>query len=159
MTDSQWQTLRWSNKSAQWTCLISQDHAAQIQSSNRRKYDATFKADVIKMIANGQSVAYVAQALGISEALIYKWKQRTKGEVKYHSSIQTSDMMIENQRLLQRINQLETEREILKKGRMPCLASQIHPLSDHSFCFVMSLKRRFNNTIPDQSQKLWSNLD
>ena len=38
---------------------------------NRRKYDATFKADVLKMIANGQSVAYVAQALGISEALIY----------------------------------------------------------------------------------------
>ncbi|GAB3960292.1 hypothetical protein GCM10028805_57630 [Spirosoma harenae] len=42
----------------------------------RRKYDrtggpATFKADVLKMIANGQSVPYVAQALGISEALIY----------------------------------------------------------------------------------------
>jgi transposase len=41
----------------------------------RRKYDrtggpATFKADVLKMITNGQSVAYVAQALGISEALI-----------------------------------------------------------------------------------------
>ena len=82
----------------------------------RRKYDATFKADVLKMIANGQSVAYVAQALGISEALIYKWKQRTKGEEKYHPSSQASDMMIENQRLLQRINQLETEREILKKA-------------------------------------------
>ncbi|QJW90834.1 transposase [Spirosoma taeanense] len=83
---------------------------------NRRKYDATFKADVLKMIANGQSVAYVAQALGISEALIYKWKQRTKGEEKHHSSGQASEMLIENQRLLQRINQLETEREILKKA-------------------------------------------
>lgn len=79
---------------------------------NRRKYDATFKADVLKMIANGQSVAYVAQALGISEALIYKWKQRMKREEKYHPS----DIMIENQRLQQRINQLETEREILKKA-------------------------------------------
>ena len=43
---------------------------------NRRKYEhiggpATFKADVLKMIANGQSVAYAAQSLGISEALIY----------------------------------------------------------------------------------------
>jgi transposase-like protein len=37
----------------------------------RRKYDAIFKTDVLKMIANGQSVPYVAQALGISEALIY----------------------------------------------------------------------------------------
>lgn len=79
-------------------------------SSNRRKYDATFK------IANGQSVAYVARALGISEALIYKWKQRTKGEGKHNSSGQASDMLIENQKLQQRINQLETEREILKKA-------------------------------------------
>ena len=34
----------------------------------RRKYDAIFKADVLKMIANGQTVAYVAQALGIAAA-------------------------------------------------------------------------------------------
>ncbi|UHG94984.1 transposase [Spirosoma oryzicola] len=78
----------------------------------RRKYDATFKADVLKMIANGQSVTYVAQALGISEALIYKWKQRTNGEEKHHFSSQASDALIENQRLLQRISQLEIEREI-----------------------------------------------
>lgn len=32
----------------------------------RRKYDADFKAEALKMISNGQSVAYVAQALGIS---------------------------------------------------------------------------------------------
>lgn len=82
----------------------------------RRKYDTTFKADVLKMIANGQSVAYVAQALGISEALIYKWKQRHKGEEKDHFSNQNSDVVIENQRLLQRISQLEVEREILKKA-------------------------------------------
>jgi transposase len=67
------------------------------------------------MIANGQTVAYVAQALGISEALIYKWKQRTQGEEKHRFSNQASDSLLENQRLLQRISQLETEREILKK--------------------------------------------
>jgi transposase len=70
------------------------------KSLRRCKYDATFKADVLKMIDNGQSVAYVAQALGISEALIYKWKQRTKGEEKYHLSDQASDPLLENQRLL-----------------------------------------------------------
>ncbi|MVM33186.1 transposase [Spirosoma sp. HMF4905] len=74
----------------------------------RRKYDATFKADVLKMIANGQSVAYIAQALGISEALIYKWKQRNKGEEKYHLLNPASDTQL----LLQRISQLEAEREI-----------------------------------------------
>lgn len=82
----------------------------------RRKYDTTFKADVLKMIDNGQSVTYVAQALGISEALIYKWKQRNKGEEKHFLSSQASDVVFENQRLLQRISQLEVEREILKKA-------------------------------------------
>lgn len=38
----------------------------------RCKYDAIFKADVLKMIDNGQSVAYVAQALGISAAMELK---------------------------------------------------------------------------------------
>ena len=82
----------------------------------RRKYDAIFKADVLKMIANGQSVAYVAQALGISEALIYKWKQRNKGEEKHHLLGRQPDAVLDNQRLLQRISQLEVEREILKKA-------------------------------------------
>ncbi|MGA0558322.1 transposase [Larkinella sp. VNQ87] len=85
-------------------------------SVKRRKYDASFKADVLKMITNGQSVTYVAQALGISEALIYKWKQRNTREEKNHVSSQTSDVLFENKRLLQRISQLETEREILKKA-------------------------------------------
>ena len=68
------------------------------------------------MIANGQSVAYVAQALGISEALIYKWKQRNKGDEKHHLLSRQPDSVLDNQRLLQRISQLEVEREILKKA-------------------------------------------
>ena len=49
------------------------------QPLKRRKYDDAFKTDVLKMIANGKSVAYVAQALGISEALIYnRWYCREK---------------------------------------------------------------------------------
>ncbi|GAB3902003.1 hypothetical protein GCM10028825_54790 [Spirosoma agri] len=49
----------------------------------RRKYiriggPATFKTDVLKRIANGQSVAYVAQALGINDDLLPKnWLIRT----------------------------------------------------------------------------------
>ncbi|WP_028523151.1 transposase [Runella limosa] len=86
------------------------------QSLKRRKYDADFKAEVLKMITNGQSVAYVSQALGISEALIYKWKQRTKGEEKQLLLGQISDTLLENQRLQQRVRQLEVERDILKKA-------------------------------------------
>jgi transposase len=32
----------------------------------RRKYDADFKANVLKMVSSGQSVAYVSRALGVS---------------------------------------------------------------------------------------------
>jgi transposase len=38
----------------------------------RRKYDAEFKSEVVKMLANGQTAAYVSKALGISENLIYR---------------------------------------------------------------------------------------
>ncbi len=41
---------------------------------SRRKYDADFKAEVLKMLANGQTAAYIANALGISENIIYRWK-------------------------------------------------------------------------------------
>lgn len=68
------------------------------------------------MIANGQSVPYVSHAPGISEALIYKWKQRTKGKEKQTIVGQGSEVFLENQHLQQRIQQLEIERDILKKA-------------------------------------------
>ncbi|WP_040586275.1 transposase [Spirosoma luteum] len=44
----------------------------------RRKYDADFKAEVLKMLANGQTASYVAQSLGISENIIYRWKNKNQ---------------------------------------------------------------------------------
>lgn len=41
------------------------------QSFRRRKYDTTVKVDVLKIVANGLSVDYIAQTLGINKALIY----------------------------------------------------------------------------------------
>jgi len=37
------------------------------QGLRRRKYDANFKTELLKMVANGQSVAYISQALGVSD--------------------------------------------------------------------------------------------
>jgi transposase len=81
----------------------------------RRKYDADFKAEVLKMVANGQSVAYVSKALGISENIIYRWKQKREGE-KVGDKADLSSLSAENQQLKDRVRQLETEREILKKA-------------------------------------------
>ena len=43
-----------------------------------RKYDDQFKQEALRQVANGQSVASVARSLGISEALLYQWRHRSK---------------------------------------------------------------------------------
>jgi transposase len=78
----------------------------------RRKYDADFKNEVVKMLANGQTAAYVSKALGVSENLIYRWKNHNQGVKKVSS--EQSELALENQQLKDRVRQLETEREILK---------------------------------------------
>ncbi|CAN5812570.1 transposase [soil metagenome] len=88
---------------------------AKNKGSGHRKYDAQFKADVLKMLASGQSVAYVFHALGRSENLIYRWKQKRKGENKEVLKGDSSSLWAENEQLKDRVRQLETERDILKK--------------------------------------------
>jgi transposase len=78
----------------------------------RRKYDVDFKSEVVKMLANGQTAAYVSKALGISENLIYRWKNQGVKKV----ASEQSELALENQQLKDRVRQLETEREILKKA-------------------------------------------
>lgn len=82
----------------------------------RRKYDADFKAEVLHMVAGGQTVAYVSQALGVSENLIYRWRQKTKGKEKAVCQDDSPSLSVENQQLKERVRQLEVEREILKKA-------------------------------------------
>ena len=80
----------------------------------RRKYDADFKAEVLKMLDSGQTVTYVANALGISENLIYRRKSLNQVGKKVVAG--QSELTVENQQLKDRVRQLETEREILKKA-------------------------------------------
>ncbi len=82
----------------------------------RRKYGADFKVEVLKMVASGQSVAYVSQALGVSENLIYRWKQKTKGKERGAFQDDSTSLPVENQQLKERVRQLEVERDILKKA-------------------------------------------
>lgn len=80
----------------------------------RRKYDAEFKNEVVKMLTSGQTAAYISKALGVSENLIYRWKNQNQGVKK--ASAEQSELALENQQLKDRVRQLETEREILKKA-------------------------------------------
>ena len=85
----------------------------------RRKYDRTgepadFKTEVLKMLDSGQTATYVANALGVSENLIYRW--RSVNQVGKKVVAGQSELTVENQQLKDRVRQLETEREILKKA-------------------------------------------
>lgn len=60
------------------------------------------------MIRNGQPVRSVAQALGVSENLLHQWKRAAQ------DSQSNSDLEVE--KLRQRLKQVETERDILKKA-------------------------------------------
>lgn len=66
------------------------------------------------MVGSGQSVPYVADALGISQNLIYTWKSKNK--VGKQDSAHDSDLAVENQQLRNQVRQLESERDILKKA-------------------------------------------
>lgn len=80
----------------------------------RRKYDADFKSEALKMLDSGQTVTYVANALGVSENLLYRWKSRNQLSRKI--AVGQTELTAENQQLKDRVRQLETERDILKKA-------------------------------------------
>jgi transposase len=43
-----------------------------------RKYTAEFKADVLRLVANGESILSVAQKMGISDSIIHAWRAAEK---------------------------------------------------------------------------------
>jgi|694.fasta_scaffold50661_4 transposase len=84
---------------------------------SRRSYDAAFKQDVLKMVESGRSVPDVAQALGVTSSLIYRWiklSDSPSSKQALASSVPTFDP--EKVAMQKKIRELETEREILKKA-------------------------------------------
>src|SRR4051812_2319338 len=88
--------------------------------AKRRKYDALFKEEVLRMVYNGRPVTEVAQRLGIGENLICKWKSRRTISSQQPAAVGKGDNATsapeDQQALLKRIRELETERDILKKA-------------------------------------------
>ena len=84
---------------------------------SRRKYDADFKRDVLKLIESGRSVAEVTESLGIGENIIYAWK-RQLNKKEGVSKMAATDIVFDDEKmaLQKRIQQLEMERDILKKA-------------------------------------------
>jgi transposase len=87
--------------------------------AKRRKYDASFKEEVLRMVVNGRPATEVAQSLGIGENLIYKWKSQRTNSSQQPATVGKGDNKgspEEQQALFKRIRELEGERDILKKA-------------------------------------------
>lgn len=81
-------------------------------SKKRRSYDAAFKANILKMNADGRSVSSLSESFGINENLIYRWKSKANSESS-EAELSVSKEVLEL-RLANR--QLKEERDILKKA-------------------------------------------
>lgn len=79
-----------------------------------RKYTPEFKADVLRLVSNGESILAVAKKMGISDSIIHAWRaaeKKTKGGEK-----STSTLEEEVESLRRQLRQTELERDILKKA-------------------------------------------
>ena len=87
----------------------------------RRKYDAEFKNDVIKMIISGRPVQEISHSLGINSNMVHRWKS------EYNQSLGvlplSGDVIVippvsgaEHERTKARLREVEQERDILKKA-------------------------------------------
>lgn len=77
-----------------------------------RKFDKAFKAEALRMLDEGQSVAQVAKSLNVSDQLLNTWKHAHKKQIQ--KQVGNSELLAENERLKAQLKRAEMERDILK---------------------------------------------
>ena len=87
----------------------------------RRKYDASFKQEVVSLIASGRPVPEIARSLGIGENIIYRWRKKALEGKEIavdpaESSTPSQVSLAEHLALQKRLREVEMERDILKKA-------------------------------------------
>jgi len=86
----------------------------------RRKYDAEFKKDVLKMVSTGRPVQEVATSLGINVGMIHKWRAEHTGAAGSSQPLMPIVVPVvsgaEHERIKARLREVEQERDILKKA-------------------------------------------
>jgi transposase len=90
----------------------------------RRKYDAEFKIDVVRMVLNGRSTREISKSMDLNENMIHRWRSEyTDSLGSSHSSVISANTVIipdvsgvEHERIKARLREVEQERDILKKA-------------------------------------------
>jgi transposase len=75
-----------------------------------KKYDNEFKAQAVKKILDGQSVASVSRELGVAEGILHNWRK-----AKLAQATSAEQEVLE---LRKRLKEVEMERDILKKAAL-----------------------------------------
>ena len=68
-----------------------------------------FKKEVIRKYMGGQTMASISRETGVSENVLYRWKQKM---------VTTADGEADAEKMRKRIMELEMENEILKKAAL-----------------------------------------
>jgi transposase len=86
----------------------------------RKKYTREFKIKAIELAELKQDVPSVAEDLGVSRSMIYRWKREMdKGQQTCfpgNGQVNLSDQERELKRLQNELNEVRMERDILKKA-------------------------------------------
>lgn len=90
----------------------------------RRKYDAEFKLDVVRMVLNGRSTREISKSMDLNENMIHRWRtEYTDSLGSSHSSTISANAVVipdvsgvEHERIKARLREVEQERDILKKA-------------------------------------------
>ena len=87
--------------------------------TSRRKYSREFKIEAVKQVTEkGRPVAEVAEALGISRNLLFKWKSdfAAAGTAAFPGNGNPSPLDEEVRRLRRELAIAQQERDILRKA-------------------------------------------
>jgi transposase len=81
----------------------------------RNKYDAAFRLEAVRRVSqDGQAATRVAQALGMSEAVLGKWVRAARAQAARPAGSEALEQ--ENKHLRAQLARAEMERDILKKA-------------------------------------------
>ena len=84
---------------------------------NRKQYRDEFKKDAVRlMLARGsRTVAEVADGLGLSQSMLYRWQGRFGSELKGRAAV-SQHQREDIEQMRRRLRELEQENSLLKKA-------------------------------------------
>jgi len=85
--------------------------------NKRARYTQEFKIEAVRLVRGGQSIAAVAQTLGIADQTLHNWvKADEQGKLAVASAKPVSAEQMEISRLRAELARVKMERDILKKA-------------------------------------------